>query len=770
MTELTPGQKLASRFELIRLLGQGGMGQVWLARDSELGEEVAVKVLDSRLTNQSGMLELLRRECRQSRRLVHPNIVRVYDFHTDDDRAFITMEYVAGGEIGRLRDARPEEILRHIIPLADALAYAHSQGVIHRDLKPPNVLIDQSGNPRLVDFGIAGLVQGDDSLKVIGGGSPLSRSPEQRDGQPPSPADDAFSLGVLIYELVSGFPPRVDSELAPPEPLHSRMNYSVPRNLRELVARLIALEAVSRPTDMAKIRGELEAALEECWSQTVPPEVEIRRADSGVDQAIKPVARHTKPQLTDRPAARSPDHKKTMTIAWIAFAFLIVLLLGVVLVLPKFVGQQAEQVERVEVDDGQSAKNDLAILSEQKAEADKAREEFDLVAESLVARGVKEWDPSDFEDALAVAEAAKQAYDATQFLTARDTWVDGLQRLQSLESRAADLLSGSLERGQQALEQGRREAAENEFSMALLVDPDNATAVAGMVRAEHIEEVFALMAEAGSQERQGQLEAARDLYRKVVALDGEINEAPEGVRRIDAALVERSYSKAMSQGYASLGVGDFEAARKAFKTAARIHPGAVEPKQGLERVAAGQRVTGIEGHRDRAADFEAKERWHEAVAEYDAALAIDASLIFAQEGRQRATVRANLDDRLQGFVEAPERLYSDNVLQSAGEAIREASRVTDPGPRLVGQATRLALLMEESTQPVSVTLRSDDRTDVMVFRVGRLGQFKHFELQLKPGTYTVQGSRKGYRDVQHKLEVRPGEKVGPVMIQCEEPI
>ena len=178
MTELTPGQKLASRFELIRLLGQGGMGQVWLARDSELGEEVAVKVLDSRLTNQSGMLELLRRECRQSRRLVHPNIVRVYDFHTDDDRAFITMEYVAGGEIGRLRDARPEEILRHIIPLADALAYAHSQGVIHRDLKPPNVLIDQSGNPRLVDFGIAGLVQGDDSLKVIGGGSPLSRSPE----------------------------------------------------------------------------------------------------------------------------------------------------------------------------------------------------------------------------------------------------------------------------------------------------------------------------------------------------------------------------------------------------------------------------------------------------------------------------------------------------------------------------------------------------------------------------------------------------------------
>ncbi|MGI9264110.1 MAG: protein kinase domain-containing protein, partial [Gammaproteobacteria bacterium] len=748
----------------------GGMGQVWLAKDSELGEEVAIKVLDDRLTNQSGMLELLRRECRQSRRLVHPNIVRVYDFHTDDDRAFITMEYVAGGEIGRLRDARPAEILRHIIPLADALAYAHSQGVIHRDLKPPNILIDQSGNPRLVDFGIAGLVQGDDSLKVVGGGSPLSRSPEQREGQPPSPADDAFSLGVLIYELVSGFPPRVASDLAPPEPLHSRMNYSVPKNLRELVARLLALDAISRPNDMAQIRDELEAALEECWSQTVPPEVQIRTAGSAGDQAIRPVARQTRPQLADKKITVGPDHKRTMTLAWIAFGILIVLLLGVVLVLPKFVGQQAGPIEQIEIDDGSAAKNELVLLSEQKAEADKAREEFDLVAESLLARGVKEWDPSDYDDAQAIAEAAQQAYNATQFITARDTWADGLHRLQGLESRAAELLSESLTRGQQALEQGRREPAEREFSMALLVDPGNTTAVAGMARAEHIEEVFALMAEAEAQERQGQLETARDLYRKVAALDSEIEGAPEGIRRIDAAIVERSYARAMSRGYASLGVGDFEAARKAFNTAARIHPAAAEPKQGLERVAAGRRVTGIEGHRDRAAELETKERWHEAVAEYDAALAIDASLIFAQEGRQRATVRADLDDRLQGFVEAPERLYSNNVLQSAGEAIREASKVADPGPRLVDQATRLALLMEESTQPVKVTLRSDNQTDVLVFRVGRLGQFERFELQLKPGTYTVQGSRKGYRDVQHKITVRPGENVGPVMIQCEEPI
>lgn len=769
MTELAPGQNLANRFELIRLLGQGGMGQVWLAKDAELGEEVAVKVLDDRLTNQAGMLELLRRECRQARRLVHPNIVRVYDFHQDDGRAFITMEYVAGGEIDRFRDAQPAEILRHIIPLTDALAYAHTQGVIHRDLKPPNILIDQGGKPRLVDFGIAGLMDGDGALKISGGGSPLSRSPEQRDGQPPSPTDDAFSLGVLIYELVSGLPPRVASDLAPPEPLHSRMNYSVPRNLRDLVARLLAFDAASRPGDMAMIRRELEAALEECWSQTVPPEIKVTRTATAGDHQITPVARHTAPQQLRRDPVAS-GHKRSMTMAWVAFAILVALLLAVVLVLPRYVGQQADQDQMVELDDGETAINELALLTEQKGDADALREEFDLLAKSLADRGVTEWDASDYEDALAVAEAAIQAYEATQFITATETWGAGLERLRSLDARASELLVDSLARGQQAIERGQREIAEKEFSIALQVDPGNETAIAGMARAEHIEEVFGSMAEAESLEQQGQLHEARDLYRKVAELDGEIEEAPEGIRRIDAAIVEQSYSKAMSTGYASLGLEDYEAARKAFRTAARIHPNASEPREGLERVAGGIRVTGIEGHRDRAANLEASEKWRDAVAEYDAALAIDAGLVFAQEGRLRATARADLDERLQGFIDEPDRLYTVNVLQSAGEAIQQAGRVPNPGPRLVGQATRLAGLMEQATQKVAVTLRSDNMTEVVVFRVGRLGAFEQFDLQLTPGIYTVQGTRKGYRDVQRKLTVRPGQTIDPVMIQCEEPI
>ncbi len=394
MTELAPGHTLLDRFRLDRLLGRGGMGQVWLATDSELGEEVALKILDDQLVGQPGTLDLLRHECRQARRLIHPNIVRIFDLHGDGPRAFISMEYVQGGEFGQLRDAAPAEILRHVVPLADALAYAHGQGVVHRDIKPSNVLIDTSGNPRLVDFGVAGLLQGD-GLALVGGGSPLSMSPEQRAGEPPSPADDAFALGVLIYELVAGFPPRVDPELAPPEPLSSRRHFEVPRRLVDLVAKLLASEAALRPTSMSAVRDELEAALQEAWNVTAAPERRVVAPPPAAEDTIVPVSHRPTASAPPTPAARKggragkvgkAPRKSTAAVLWVSFSALVVLLLGVVFVLPKMVANNAETGTEA-VRTGPSAEDELARLAEEKAAADEARTAFEVQAEALVASG-----------------------------------------------------------------------------------------------------------------------------------------------------------------------------------------------------------------------------------------------------------------------------------------------------------------------------------------------------------------------------------------------
>ncbi len=490
MTELVPGRALASRFELRRLLGRGGMGQVWQAHDLELGEQVAVKVLNPELAADADMLELLRHECRQARRLVHPNIVRIYDFHSADGHAFISMEFVEGGELGQLRDGRPAEILEKVVPLVSALAYAHGQGIVHRDVKPSNVILDREGMPRLVDFGIAALLTSERGLQLSGGGSPLSMSPEQRAGLPPSPAD-VFALGVLIYELITGFPPEVEKDGPPPAQMRSRANYAIPARLQALVTRLLAAEAAWRPTDLVQVGSELEAALQESRNLTLPPQVEVVATTDEAEEIV-PVSHQ--PTATARP--HRPDAPDRRPLLWVAGAILVMALIGVVFVLPGYVDRERGADTTASTERAARTQAELQQLAAEKAQADEARQRFEALKADLVHRGVDEWGPADFRDVLAMADAAGKAYESAQYETARETLVEASQGLEALGRRATELLEAALQRGAAALEEGRREAAESAFDAALRLDPGNEIATRGLERAGKIDQVFALLAKA----------------------------------------------------------------------------------------------------------------------------------------------------------------------------------------------------------------------------------------------------------------------------------
>ena len=184
MTNLARGQLLGERFQFIRPLGKGGMGEVWLVDDRELEDRVVAKVIREGASEDA--LALLRRECRHARKLVHKNIVPVYDFHRGSGTSFITMAYVEGENIGCLRGRPLKDVLAPLISVADALDYAHAQGIVHRDLKAANILIDSSGEPRLLDFGIAGVLdRKKDALEIRGGGSEGTASPQQLAGETP---------------------------------------------------------------------------------------------------------------------------------------------------------------------------------------------------------------------------------------------------------------------------------------------------------------------------------------------------------------------------------------------------------------------------------------------------------------------------------------------------------------------------------------------------------------------------------------------------------
>jgi serine/threonine protein kinase len=257
-------------YQLIRQLGEGGMAQVYLARDVRLGREVAVKVLDRRLAERSGFRERFLREARLAAALDHPNIVPLYDFG-ESDALYLVMPYVSGGSMQDLLQRTPFEVsqvVTYATQILDALEYAHQRNVVHRDVKPANMLVHADGRLMLSDFGLAKILDGSGLPAAPrnrpDAGTPEYMAPEQIEGRTDSRAD-VYAVGVVLYLLLTGHLPFtgvtsnavMDGHLySLPEPLH-RLNRNVPRAMEAVVLRALA----KHPDDRYQRASELGAAL-----------------------------------------------------------------------------------------------------------------------------------------------------------------------------------------------------------------------------------------------------------------------------------------------------------------------------------------------------------------------------------------------------------------------------------------------------------------------------------------------------------------------------
>jgi serine/threonine-protein kinase len=281
---MTADTLFADRYRLERRLGLGGMATVQLAMDTRLERRVAVKLLAEHLAQDSSFVSRFRREALAAARLVHPNVVQVFDFGADEasGRPFIVMEWVDGPscaeilrELGRLDPADAVSILTQA---CRGLDYAHRNGVVHRDVKPGNLLRGRDGGQvKLADFGIAKATEHSDMTKV---GSVLGTaaylSPEQARGEPAGPASDLYALGVVSYQLLAGRLPyesasltdlaRQQDSVAPP--LLHEVDPAIPRPLSLVVARALEREPEDRFGDAAS----MEQALADAMRGIAPPE------------------------------------------------------------------------------------------------------------------------------------------------------------------------------------------------------------------------------------------------------------------------------------------------------------------------------------------------------------------------------------------------------------------------------------------------------------------------------------------------------------------
>ncbi|PZS14354.1 MAG: Stk1 family PASTA domain-containing Ser/Thr kinase [Solirubrobacterales bacterium] len=270
MPEPSPGTLIDDRYKVLSRLGRGGMADVFLAEDQQLGRKVAVKLLHRRFAEDPGFVERFRREARAAAGLQHPNVVSVYDRGEYDGTYYIAMEYLPGHTLKQLiAEQAPIEPLRAIeitLQILQAARFAHRRGVIHRDLKPHNVMIDDADQAKVTDFGIARAGASDmtETGSIMGTAQYLS--PEQAQGHAVSAASDLYAVGVVLYELLTGQVP-FDAESAvtialkhvseaPVPP--SRINSAIPPELEQVVLWALNKDPADRPADAEQLIAALE--------------------------------------------------------------------------------------------------------------------------------------------------------------------------------------------------------------------------------------------------------------------------------------------------------------------------------------------------------------------------------------------------------------------------------------------------------------------------------------------------------------------------------
>ncbi len=483
----------------------------------------------------------------------------------------------------------------------------------------------------------------------------------------------------------------------------------------------------------------------------------------------------TQPPGLRPPVARVPaaaDRAGRKGVVWLALALVVALGLGVLLVLPKLVsgtggGQGDASIQQAP---GDPLTKVAADAPGARAAAEQALQDFLRARARLELANAPGWGEPEWSRAVAGADRGNELFSQRQFSAAADAFAESLRLLLSLESASGQRLAAALDSGWQALQQNDSAAALQYFAIAMAIDPGGQDALDGSERARVRPDLLRLVTQADAARSAGDLPAAQAIYLQAIDLDNAYEPAREALAAVSAELNEIAFREAMSRALSALQQEQTGAAEAALKQAASLKPDAPEVRNTRQELARTQQKLWLEGQRQSLAADLAKEDWAAASATYRDVLQRLPGAAFASQGLAVAADRERLHQQLDHYLENPSRLYAEEPRANAEELLRSAADPPAAEVRLAEKVRRLQALIAEATTPRTVTLQSDGLTNVQIYRVGRLGQFISQQLELLPGTYTVVGSRPGYRDVRRTLTVTPGGGQAALDIRCEEPV
>jgi tetratricopeptide (TPR) repeat protein len=795
MRVLKEGTRLAQRYTLIRRLGAGGMAEIWLASDSQTDSRVALKFLAAGFTENEAYRDLLHREWRIGSNLMHAHIVRVFEFHDDPDGAFYSLQFISDTDLGVLCGKNPGDALPPVGLIADALRYAHAKGVVHRDIKAANILLDGRGAPYLVDFGVAAIPAADGDA---GGGTDINASPQQKAGEVPCSADDIYALGVLLHELLAGAPPTAGA----PVTQTLADGSAAPTAINALVNDMLASDAAARPSaeDVAQRLRDAGFAAGPAPRRYLG-DAPVMQQD--VLESIQPVRREFRPAV-DPAVSQQASNGVSSKLLFGGLAAALVIFLGVIFVLPSLVSQKTDSTVADRIRDGQAgiADEEAAAAGEEepaaasrrtrasgstsfgenlagdagsdaarvKAATDEALGNLLSRLERLRYRAIERWGGQPYLDAVDVYAQGDEAYLARNYALAGERYREATRMLEPFFDRIDDVFAETLAAANAAFAVPDPSEAVRLFDLAVAITPGHREAEAGLKRALNLESVLNLTAQGVRFEKDIELDAAKLAFEKALELDALWEPAAAGLERVRIAIKQMSFDMRMTEGLDALAAGDFASARAAFNAARLMDPAAREPTDGLLQVELGIRLANIRRLEREAKALDEDEQWEAAVGVYKEILGIDPDLQFAKEGLRNATARTALHNKLQGLIDDPDTLSDQVNMQTATRLLLDVARVSPMGPRLEDQKNELSRLLKRAATPLKVQLVSDNATDVAIFKVGRFGAFSTRDLELRPGVYVAVGNRPGYRDVRLEFRVAPEIEMKPIVIQCEEQI
>jgi serine/threonine protein kinase len=749
VSKLVKDQILNQRYRLIKCLGEGGMATVWLARDIQLDIHVALKFLNKDTELHTDYHQALKREWEIASNLIHPNIVRVYEFYEDSIRPFYSMQFIDGVTISILCKDDLSNSLRPFGLIADALDYAHSREIMHGDIKANNILLDKKGQPFIVDFGVASTFS-----------EAVSTIDQDESFKEKYFSDDIRSLGKVIYEIIHGLPPTLN--------IHSNISFS--DDLEQELKKL--LEGMLKPN----INEELTAI-----------DVKNHLAEIGYlsgnakvdkfndDEVIKVNPASVKEFKSD---AESLSEKKqemngvSLRVLYMGLGFALIIFFIVVFVLPKAVksNKNIEDIVNYKVISTENTKNENEnLVLEARLIADEVLGELVSELDMLQDKGIEKWGGIPYQNIKNDYQKGDSYYLEGNYENAQKQYTIALVELNKLSKQTNTILQFNLDAGKKAFENNNFNDAIKFLDITVSISPKNTLYADYYRRALNLEQVLNLMNQGIELEKNMDLNSAKEIYKTALRLDSDYSPVISLLASLEKKILRNDFEIRMSEGFIALTNNDFQSAKALFSTAKEIDPESGEPDDAIIQLQEQEKDMSIFSLEATSKEQENLEQWELVIDTYQKLLEIDTDLQFAKTGLIRSKQRQQIHAQIQSYIDDYDILNDPLIMQRATNLLLKAIKI-EGGPRLKSQISELNRLLKRANTPIKITLLSDNLTRVRVFRVSELEIFNVKQMTLRPGNYTVVGIREGYRDVRVEFRVAPEIRTTPIIIICEEKI